>query len=126
MWKYISVPVSIGLAYLFYQKYKNLINIFANQKECNEAEVYDSYIVIPYKYHNHEYTVRLPFDVSKIFTMTNYLVHAVTNDKEEDITQQPGVPYFISSLDLNCDNIVVSDLNEEVERTFYTKPYYGE
>lgn len=135
MWSTKLAILSSGLLatylsyYLYkqYQNYKFLFNLSLQKEECDEAKINNNHIIIPYKHNHNNYKVILPYDRSMLFTMSNYLVKSVKNNQEEDITQQPGIPYLITSEDLDCDKIIVVDLNQEVERVFYkTPPCYGE
>ncbi len=127
MWKCVAGVFVAYLTYKGIRYYQQLSKILNNQTECKEAQVYDTYIYIPYKYCHNDYSLRLPYDASKVVKMNNYTVEAIDGTIKYDITQQPGIPYLITCQDLECDQIIVNDFNDDQQRVFFkAKPYYGE
>lgn len=102
--------------YNLYNNYKNLLESI--EKHMAEVEdkivIHDEYIEITYNYMAKNYTVRLPYDHSKIAQTTQYLAIGKSNEGiEYDITQQPGIPYLLSPCELNMQHIQIYNMLDE-------------
>lgn len=67
------------------------------------------FIKLKYVYQNREYMLLFPFDMTKVNKMKNLKVTLHSNDKQIDITQQPGVPYLLSANQLDGEYITVTN-----------------
>lgn len=65
----------------------------------------DKCIRVTYTYLGKEYCVLAPFTRTQMQTMATYQAVGVKGEKEDTITQQPGVPYTLSAQDMGYDYI---------------------
>jgi len=113
--------------YATYKGYKKRKEIKAwwNHKE-NQATVFDKYIKIDYHYLDTPYSVRLPYRPDRVADMVQKSVYAVNHDNDYiDLTQQPGIPYFIKADDMDVDHLIMFDVMEETEHTYTDVPMFG-
>jgi len=93
--------------------FKNL-HIVSPQSASNSFSISESDImaIISYSHFGHFYTLTVPFSRSNVASMSELRVTLLTNNSEPiDITQQPGIPYFLPASLLNGYAIRV--FNEE-------------
>ncbi|HSW76497.1 MAG TPA: hypothetical protein VLG50_05605 [Candidatus Saccharimonadales bacterium] len=120
-----GVPVVIlaGTVYCCFNKGVNMYKNYKINKMCNkkniavkDAEMFNNkYIKIDYVYLNQPYTVRLPYYMTEISTQVNvYAKYA--DDKLLDITQQPGIHYYVKCDDLDAQSIVSYDYDTNEEK----------
>ena len=120
------VLTSLGLAtmittYKLYGYLKGLYQIYKVIKNLNpdikSAQLYDYHIEIPYRYLNTNYIVRLPFDHNQVAKMSSFTLTGKKGDDEYDLTQQPGLNYYITADDLGVDYIM--SYNEDTDEYKY-------
>ena len=114
--------------YKMYNKYTHMmdkINQIKIVNKKNDIIIHNKYIEIKYTYMNENYTLRVPYDKTKIATMVNYNVFSNKGNEMFDITQQPGIPYLVSANDLDVDGISVFNLDtENIDTYINTAPMY--
>jgi len=113
----ILVVLLIALAYYWVPLKKKAI-IYISKKvmdnvkvETNPAELQLSedktYGILKYTYLNKEYTIRVPYE-KKMLRKIGVSVHHINKDGiETDISNQPGIPVFITANNLGSGKIVV-------------------
>lgn len=119
---------------LFYQKLKKgieLVNSIDQNKlnnDNNEAKIIHNSIQIPYKFQGQDYKVFLPFNPTINIDHLNINCYFEKNGEMENITHQPGIPYFITSKHLNADKILLinHENDNKLEFTSDTLPVHSE
>ncbi len=138
LYKKVAPSIIIGslvamTGYYSYYGYKKCRQIFdyINNIKINDDKptvvIDKNYMIIDYVYLNNKYTLRVPYNEEMVPFMANCDVTCMDfNGKEYNITQQPGVPYLIKPIDIDCHHITVYDLNNDYIRNYYnTCPFYG-
>lgn len=124
---YLSVGLFAGYKlYHLYNKYNNLLNLMNIEGQTNTITLHHTYAVIPYKYNNTEYTVRIPYNVSKVCHMDEFIVWAETPEGSVNITQQPGIPYMLTPTLLGCNSITVHNVDSDKYYDYADVPMYLE
>lgn len=95
----------------------------------NKTKIFNKTIHIYYDYLGKEYLVILPYNKSKLVEMCKYNFIAVyDNNNQVEITQQPGVPYLVSSEEIECKEIIVRNNDADVKYVYKKDkvPRYGD
>lgn len=95
---------------------KNISNIDSSTKQKNKTSISKNgkCIHIYYDYEGTEYLLTVPYNRSSSVDMIQYQMDAIyENEDIVTITQQPGIPYLISSNDLNCK--MLKAINHETD-----------
>lgn len=95
---------------------KNILNIDSSTKQKKKTYISKNgkCIHIYYDYEGTEYLLTVPYNRSSLVDMIQYQIDAIyENEDIVTITQQPGIPYLISSKDLNCK--MLKAINHETD-----------
>lgn len=114
----ILIVTAAMAASVYYFRWK-ILSYFVR----NDVQYYDQYIIINYTTMGQQYKIRVPYDATMV---NDYMVTAVNEDEEYDISQQQGLPYLLSPEELGCDKIKFTDLNTDEEIIFNKMPFYGD
>lgn len=102
---YFSRHIIKGYLMLFYFRYSQL-------SERNDViEITPKCLQISYTYHSEKYNLFVPIKNEIKFPMTNSKVYAIATGIARDITQQPGIPYFVNGEMLEAKEIQIMDLD---------------
>lgn len=117
----------INLFYLKLKKGLELVNNINQNKlvdNNNEAIIIHNSIQIPYKFKGQNHKVTLPFNQNVNIDHLNIYCYLERNGITEDITHQPGLPYFVTSEHLKADKILLinHDNDKQVEFTSNNVP----
>jgi len=116
----IKSKIFTGIKWL-HKQYKIIITIYdilqnleTRSKGTDQFKIgdNDNHGIISYSRHGHQYTYMVPFQRSYISAMSQFKAQLLMSDDTLiDITQQPGLPYFITA---NClGGTVIRITNEE-------------
>ena len=86
-------------------------------------------IHIYYEYSGTEYMITVPYSMSSSVDMIQYQMDAIyENGDRVGITQQPGIPYLVSTEDLKCKTLKVINHETDAYHEYKdgTKPYFCE
>lgn len=106
LWKYSRL-----VYYLYY-----FIRYYLRSTASNSSPPSSSYELLPgssvikisYLRHGENFSVYLPYHRSSISEWSGKKVYVKVGDKLQEITQQPGIPYFVTSKDFNGNRILVT------------------
>ena len=97
------------------QKIIKLILPYIKNSDISEAQVKEDIIKIIYMYNGTQYRVYLPYKKLRRSVTKYYLVS--NENKEEDITQQNGIKYYVNANDLGGTKIITK-IFDEISREF--------
>lgn len=108
---------------LKYRKFKTILhmtlsNDYTTESSCHLSEDGKT-IKISYNRLGKTYNLYLPYSVSLASKMNRIRVYAVREGHEEEITQQPGIKYYITAEDLGADKICLRTKGENKQETIY-------
>lgn len=95
-------------------------NMGKENKELKQSnlKIDNALALINYFYNDKEYTLRLPYDSIASKTRSKRVYAIMPDGQEINITQQPGLPYLITSQDLNAVRIEVRRRDQTVLKTY--------
>lgn len=109
--------------YGLYHKYNSILQSLHVTKS-NSIELHENYAIIPYTYNNTEYSVRIPYNRSKVCHMDAFIVWGDTGNGSVNITQQPGIPYLLSADELSYKTITAHNVDEDKYYQYDDQPLY--
>lgn len=106
MWGWwLSLAMAAGVLAVYYRRRRlvlamTLISRLLEQPERPQFAEGPGFAIISYKRLGRTYNVYLPYRRREIPHDSNYKVYLIRGEKRIDITQQPGIPYFLTPEDL--------------------------
>jgi hypothetical protein len=100
-----------------------------NKKNINKSHLSKSgkCIHIYYEYLGKEYVLTVPYSGLSSVDMIQYQMDAIYQDgRVLTITQQPGLPYLVSTKDLGCSKLKATNHETDIYHEYKDdeKPYY--